>query len=155
MNALTLLNNQKWNPFQGIDELNRRWHQVFFGDCALDAGATPEVRLRDWSPLVDITENDAEYLLKVELPEVAREDISVRVEDGVLLISGERKAETVKNEKKLHRVERAYGKFVRSFQVPENAEASKVTAQFKEGILRVALPKVAEAKSEAIEIAVA
>ena len=83
---------------------------------------------------------------------MAKEDVSVRVEDGVLSISGERKTEEEKNEKKIHRAERSYGRFDRSFRVPENADASKVTARFKDGVLQVVLPKLAQAKAAAVEI---
>ena len=157
MNPLTVFNDRKWNPFQEMGELSHRLNHILFGDHSLNLespGTTQEISLRDWSPLVDIIESDGEYLVKAELPEIAKEDVSVRVEDGVLSISGERKAEVVKEEKKIHRVERAYGRFTRSFRLPENADASKVTARFKDGVLQVTLPKVAEAKASAVEISV-
>ena len=157
MNPLTVFNDRKWNPFQEMGELSHRLNHILFGDRSLNLespGTTQEISLRDWSPLVDIIESDGEYLVKAELPEIAKEDVSVRVEDGVLSISGERKAEVAKEEKKIHRVERAYGRFTRSFRLPENADASKVTARFKDGVLQVTLPKVAEAKASAVKISV-
>ena len=157
MNPLTVFNDRKWNPFQEMGELSHRLNHILFGNRGLNLegpGEAHKISLRAWSPLVDIMEGDGEYLVKAELPEVAKEDVSVRVEDGVLSISGERKAEVVKEEKKIHRVERDYGRFTRSFRVPENADASKVTARFKDGVLQVTLPKVAEAKPPAVEISV-
>ncbi|MCS1410535.1 MAG: Spore protein SP21 [Verrucomicrobia subdivision 3 bacterium] len=152
MNTLTMFNNRRWSPFREMDALSN----LFFGDRVFTGpGASNSIELRDWSPLVDITESDNEYLVKAELPEVAREDIAVRVEDGVLSLSGERKAEVVKDEEKIHRVERAYGKFTRTFRVPENADGAKATANYKGGVLRVVLPKVAAAKPKTVEINVA
>lgn len=156
MNPFTVFSNDRqWNPFQEMGALGHRWNHILFGDRGLNLespGEAQAISLRDWSPLVDIMEGDGAYLMKAELPEVAKEDVSVRVENGVLSISGERKAEVVKSEKKIHRVERAYGRFVRSFRVPENADASKVKARFKDGVLQVVLPKLAEAKAAAVEI---
>lgn len=156
MNPFTVFSkDRQWNPFQEMGELSHRLSHILFGDRGLNwegPGAAQEISLRAWSPLVDIMESEGEYLVKAELPGVAKEDVSVRVENGVLFISGERKAEEEKNEKKIHRAERAYGRFDRSFRVPENADASKVAARFQDGVLQVALPKLAEAKAAAVEI---
>jgi hypothetical protein len=96
--------------------------------------------------LVDITEDDKEYLIKAELPEVKKEDVKVTVENGTLTITGERKFEKEEKGKKYHRMERAYGSFMRSFTLPEGAAGDKVSADFKDGVLKVHLPKSAEAK---------
>jgi HSP20 family protein len=106
----------------------------------------------EWSPLVDITEDDKEYLIKAELPEVVKENVKVTVEHGVLTITGERKHEKEEKGVKFHRVERSYGRFVRSFTVPDDADESKVTAEFKDGILKVHLAKSEKAKPKAIEV---
>jgi HSP20 family protein len=108
-----------------------------------------------WSPLVDITEDDKEYLIKAELPDMKKEDVRLTVENEVLAISGERKFEKEEKGKKYHRVERAYGSFVRSFSLPEDADGSKVSADYKDGMLHVHLPKSEKAKPKAIEIKVA
>ena len=154
MNTLRLLNNRNWNPFQEMDELNNQLNNLVFGNRA-PAGRVQESSSRDWVPLVDIVEGENEFLIKVELAEIGKKDISVKVEEGVLTISGERKAEVVSDEKKFHRVERSYGKFIRTFQVPENTDSGKVAAEFKDGVLRVTLPKVEESKPKAIEVVVA
>ena len=150
MNTLRLLNNRKWNPFHEVDALNN----LIFGN-RLPEGRQQESSSGDWVPLVDIVEGENEFLIKVELAEIGKKDISVKVEEGVLTISGVRKAEVVSDEKKFHRVERSYGKFIRTFRVPENTDSGKVAAEFKDGVLRVTLPKVEEAKPKAIEVAVA
>ncbi len=154
MSTLNLLNNRTWNPFSEMDNFNNQINQLFFGDRAV-AGRVESDRTGDWVPLVDVVEANNEYLIKAELPEIGKKDITVKVEDGILTISGERKAETVSDETKFHRVERSYGKFVRTFRVPKNADAEKVAAEFRDGVLRVALPKLEEAKPKSIEVAVA
>jgi len=89
------------------------------------------------------------------LPEVKKEDVKVAVENGVLTISGERKSEKEEKNKKFHRIERAYGSFERSFIVPDDADADKVIAEFKDAVLRVHLPKSEKAKPKQIEVKVA
>jgi HSP20 family protein len=108
----------------------------------------------DWTPTVDITEDDKEYLIKAEIPEVNKNDVKVAVQDGVLSIQGERKQEKEEKGKRFHRVERSYGKFVRSFSVPDDAVEDKVRAEFKEGMLFVHLPKSEKARTKAIEVKV-
>jgi len=121
---------------------------------ATGSGGKEALTVSQWSPLVDITEDDKEYLIKVELPDMKKEDVRLTVENDVLAISGERKFEKEEKDRKYHRIERAYGSFVRSFSLPEDADGSKVTADFKDGMLQVCLPKSVKAKPKAIEIKV-
>ncbi len=102
--------------------------------------------LSDWAPSVDIGENDKEYVVKAELPEVKKEDIEVNVEDGTLSITGERRVEKEETGMKFHRVERSYGRFERSFSLPDQADADKITSEYKDGILTIHLPKNPKAK---------
>ena len=111
--------------------------------------------MADWAPLADITEDDKEYLIKLELPEVKTEDVKVTVENGVLTISGERKFEKEEKNKKYHRVERAYGSFMRRFTLPDDADAEKGKAEFKDGMLTVHVSKSEKAKPKQLEVAVA
>jgi len=108
----------------------------------------------EWAPLVDIAEDDKEYLIKVELPEVQKDDVKVTVESGTLTISGERKAEKEEKGRKFHRVERYYGRFERSFAIPDDAAADNVKAEFKDGVLRVHLAKSEKARPKQIEVKV-
>jgi HSP20 family protein len=117
-------------------------------------GGKEALTVAQWTPLVDITEDEKEYLIKAELPEMKKEDVRLTVENDVLAISGERKFEKEEKGRKYHRVERAYGSFVRSFSLPEDADGSKVTAGFNDGMLQVHLPKSVKAKPKAIEIKV-
>jgi len=109
----------------------------------------------EWSPLVDISEDDAEYRIKAELPEVSRENISVTAEAGALTIMGERKFASEKTARKYHRVERAYGTFGRSFSLPADANPAKISAEFKDGVLTVHLMKDEKAKSQEIRVPIA
>jgi HSP20 family protein len=117
-------------------------------------GGKEALTVAQWSPLVDITEDEKEYLIKAELPDMKKEDVRLTVENEVLAISGERTFEKEEKGRKYHRVERAYGSFVRSFSLPEDADGSKVSADFKDGMLQVHLPKSQKSKPKAIEIKV-
>ncbi len=107
-----------------------------------------------WTPLVDIIEDNNEYLVKAELPELKKEEVKVNVENGQLTISGERKSEKEEKGKKFHRIERSYGSFLRSFTLPESVNADTVSAEFKDGVLSVHLPKDEKAKPKSIEVTV-
>jgi HSP20 family protein len=107
-----------------------------------------------WTPLCDIYETDKEIVLKMELPEMHREDLHVTLENNVLTLRGERKFEEAVSRESYHRIERKYGEFIRIFTLPTWVEDSQVVAQFKEGMLTVRLPKNVAAASRQIEIKV-
>lgn len=109
----------------------------------------------EWAPLVDITEDDKEYLIKADLPDIKKEDVKISVQDNTLAVSGERKYEKEEKDKKYHRVERSYGSFMRSFTLPEDADGSKITAEYKNGVLNVHLPKSEKVKPKTIDVKVA
>src|SRR5204862_3138654 len=144
----------RWEPLREMEEFQNRL-STLFGRPQRRGNGREEITLPEWTPLADITEDDKEYLIKAELPEMKKEDVKVTVENGVLTISGERKFEKEEKKKKYHRVERGYGSFVRTFALPEDADANKVKAQFKQGILEVHLPKNEKAKPKQIEVSVA
>ena len=109
-----------------------------------------------WVPPVDIYQNgDQELVLKAELPDMAREDIDITVENGVLTMKGEKKLSTEVKEEQFHHVERRYGAFSRSFSLPQTVDASKVSAEYKQGVLTVRLPLREEAKPRSIKVDVA
>ena len=109
---------------------------------------------RPWSPAVDIYETENELVLKADLPEVSQKDIDVRVENQTLTIAGERKFEKESSTKGFHRIERAYGNFVRSFAVPQTFDTDKISAEFHNGVLSVTLPKKETAKPRQVKIEV-
>ena len=144
----------KWNPFRELQDLQTRLDRAF--------GEQPYRRLEDegafftnWAPAVDIQETEKEYLIKADLPEMKKEEVKVELREGVLTIEGERKLEKEEKDKKFHKIEREYGKFVRRFALPTEIDATKVQAEFKDGVLNVHLPKTAVAKPKAIEVKVA
>ncbi|MGC2577886.1 MAG: Hsp20/alpha crystallin family protein [Terrimicrobiaceae bacterium] len=148
MNALT-----KWNPFRELEDIQSRLSSLF-GRTPLRGFGEEAMTVSEWTPLVDIAEDDKEYLIKAELPEVKKEDVKVTVEGGVLTITGERKFEKEEKGKKYHRLERAYGSFMRSFTLPEGAAGDKISAEFKDGVLKVHLAKSPEAKPKSINVKV-
>jgi len=151
MQALT-----RWDPFKELEEMQNRL-STLFGRAPMRKNGEKEeaMTMAEWAPLVDISEDDKEYLIKAELPEMKKEDIKLTVHEDVLTITGERKYEKEEKGKKYHRVERAYGSFMRSFTLPDDADASKIAADYKDGLLKVRLPKSEKAKPKAIEVKVA
>lgn len=128
----------RWDPVREMEDLMRGMQRIF---ATLPARTDESMTIADWSPSVDIAENDKEYVVKAELPQVKKEDIKVGVEDGTLSITGERKVEKEETKLKFHRVERAYGRFQRTFSLPDETDADKITSEYKDGILTVHLPK--------------
>lgn len=146
----------RWNPFKEMEDLQGRLSSLLGQTPARWNGSKEEnMTVAQWAPLVDITEDDREYVIKAELPEVRKEDVKLTVENGTLNISGERTFEKEDKGLRYHRVERSYGSFVRSFVLPDDADASKVTAEFKDGVLRVRVQKHEKALPKSIEIKVA
>jgi HSP20 family protein len=108
-----------------------------------------------WAPLCDIYETDKNIVIKMELPEVKKENVSVTFDNNVLTIHGERKAEEETKGQNYHRMERSYGQFLRSFTLPPFVDTKNIAAEFKDGMLLVTLPKAEEAKAKQIEVKVA
>lgn len=150
MNTLT-----RWDPFRELDELQKRL-SVLFGRAPVKTNGEQQEALTvtEWAPLVDIVEDDTQYVITAELPGLEKEKIKVGVQDDVLTISGERKYEKEEKDKKFHRIERAHGSFSRSFTIPANSDGDTVSAEFKDGILQVHLPKTETVKPKQIEVAV-
>ena len=134
-------------PWQDLEALQQRLSDIF-GDTSL---ATSQ-ETGQWAPAVDIREVEDALLIQAELPGIDKKDISLEVKDGVLTISGERRYEKEVDEENVHRVERAYGKFSRSFSLPRNINADKVEATMENGVLHIRLPKHESAKPKAIAI---
>src|SRR5438128_3568481 len=146
----------RWEPFREMEDFQNRLSTLFGRPLRRTNGhGREDITLADWMPLADITEDEKEYLIKAELPELKREDVKVTVENGVLTISGERKFEKEEKKRKFHRVERGYGTFMRSFTLPDDADGKKVKEEFKKTLLTVHLPKNEHAKTKQIEVYVA
>jgi len=137
----------KWTPWQELENMNRQLSHLLDDS---QFGTTSEAG--QWAPRVDIRETDDALLVQAELPGIDKKDVHLEVKDGVLTLSGERRYEKDVKEENVHRVERAYGSFSRSFSLPSNVDANKVDANMKNGVLEVRLPKRESAKPKAIAI---
>ena len=147
------MNIVRFDPFREMAALQDRVNRAFgdvsrrYDDDLTTRGA--------WMPAVDIYETDNHTLvLKVELPDVSREDIDLRVENSTLTITGQKKRDKDVKEEQYHRVERTFGAFSRSFTLPPTVDAGKIGAEFKNGVLTVTLPLREEAKPRQIQVAV-
>lgn len=141
----------RWDPVREMEDLVRGMQRVF---SSFPAATDEAMTLAEWIPSVNIAETDKEFIVKAELPEVKKEDIKVNVENGTISITGERKVEEEEKNLKYHRIERSYGRFERSFSLPEEADADKITSEYKDGILTVHLPKNPSIKPSSHQIPV-
>lgn len=139
----------RWDPWREMEELLDRYNRA---EGQLQSGGQEIMPKSDWSPRVDIAETDGEFIIKVEIPEVKKDEVKVTVENGVLMIHGERKQEKEEKGKTYHRIERHYGVFNRSFTLPGNVTSDKIKANFKDGVLAIEVKKVPEQKPKAIEV---
>ena len=137
-----------WDPFREMEALLDRYGRSSRKSLAKSDDKTFEVG--DWMPQVDISETKEAFIVKAELPGVEKEDVNVNFENSILTIRGEKKVET--EDKKRHRVECAYGTFIRSFTLPQTIKADKIEAVYKNGILNLTIPKADEAKPKQIEV---
>ena len=131
----------RWDPF---GEVNTLFHLTPTGSAgwprrAVDGNGP---RKADWSPSADISETDKEYLIRIDMPAVRKEDVKVTLDQGILNIVGERKQQSENKDEKFHRVESSYGSFERSFSLPDNVNADTVRCDSKDGILTVHIPKI-------------
>jgi HSP20 family protein len=155
MNGMTRREpTMRWDPAKDLEEIGQRFNRLFGRIAPRSDGGQEALTVADWVPSVDIAEDDKEYVIKAEIPEVDKKDVKVTVQEGVLTIQGERKQEKEENNKRYHRVERTYGTFVRSFLLPEDTDEDKLQAEFKDGMLLIHLPKSEKAKPKAVEIKV-
>jgi HSP20 family protein len=140
----------RWEPFREMDELLKGFSPLW--------GRLPVARtnegLEEFMPLADIIERDKEYLIKVDLPEVRKEDVKVLFDDGVLTIKGERKVEKEEKGEKVHRTERYFGMFERTFALPEDVDAKLIRAESKDGVLYIHLPRVHVEKARPLAITI-
>ena len=145
----------RFDPFRDMAVLQDRMNRLFNDSYS---GRTQEDHMLSrgtWIPPVDIYEINGELVLKAELPDMKREDIDVTVENNTLTVRGERKLDNEIKQENFHRVERAYGSFVRTFSLPPTVDTGKIGAEYKDGVLTVKLPMREEAKARSIDVRVA
>jgi len=152
MNALA-----RWNTLKEMEELENRLSSLFnLRPARRDSNDAEErMTVAEWAPPVDITEDDTKYVIKADLPEVRKEDLKLTVENGVLTLVGERRLEKEETGLRYHRVERAHGSFARSFTLPDNADPTRVQADFKNGVLAVHVAKDEQAQPKTIQVKIA
>jgi HSP20 family protein len=143
----------RWSPFRDVvsvqDEMSRLFDDVF--------GQRPaRVQWTDgiWNPSVDVTEDKDSVVVKAEMPGLNKDDIKISVQDSILTLKGEKKQEKEEKETDYHRIERSYGSFCRSFQLPTTVRADKIKANYKDGVLSIILPKTEEVKPKEIPIGI-
>jgi len=150
----------RWEPFRDLvslqDRMNRLYDESYRSRTAGSTGQEEDWALGgSWAPVVDIYEQDGNIVLKAEIPGVDPKDVQIRVENNTLTLSGERKIDTQVKRDTYHRIERSYGVFTRSFTLPTTVDQENIQAEFKDGVLKVTLPKREEAKPKQISIHVA
>lgn len=140
----------RWEPFREMDELLKGFGPMF-GRMPVNRWAEGA---EEFMPLADIVEKEKEYLIKMDLPEVPKEDVKVTFDDGVLTVRGERKVEKEEKGEKVHRTERFYGLFERSFVLPEDVDVKGIRAESKDGVLTIHMPRTAVEKARPMAISV-
>jgi HSP20 family protein len=150
----------RWNPMRDLMSIEKEFSNVFnnferkFGLGEIDKETEQEYNNAVWMPLTDISENENGYFLKLDLPGIKKEDVKINYHNGQLTIGGERKQETEEKNAKFSRVERTFGKYFRSFSLPEKIKENEIDAEFSNGQLKITIPKSEEARHKQIEIRV-
>jgi HSP20 family protein len=139
----------RWDPFRNVSNLQAQVNRLFESTLP-DRGS--DSSLTTWAPAVDIYETENELVLKADLPDVNEKDIDIRIENNTLSIHGERKFEQEVKEENYLRVERSYGSFTRSFTLPSTVNTEAIKAEYKNGVLRVEMPKRAESKPKQVKV---
>jgi HSP20 family protein len=143
----------RWEPVRELTTLQNEMNRLFgtvFDTPAQGSGGT----LRRWMPAMDLVETEGHFVLRADLPGLSEEDVNIELEDRVLTVSGERKAEHPESQDGYLRVERAFGSFSRSLTLPEGIDPESVAASFDRGVLEVQIPKPEERKPRKISIGV-
>jgi HSP20 family protein len=140
----------RWEPFREMDDLLKGFSPMF---GRMPAGARAEGGY-EFLPPADVVEREKEYLIKVDLPDVRKEDVKVLFDDGVLTVKGERKLEKETKGETVHRTERFYGAFERSFALPDDVDPKGIHAESKDGVLTITLPRNAAQKPHPLAITI-
>jgi HSP20 family protein len=139
----------RWDPIRELDSLQGDMNRLF--DRFFE-GRAPNSGSRRWIPAMDLVETEDALVLRGDLPGMTEEDVDIEIKDNLLTVSGERKSENEEKGEGFHRVERAFGRFSRSLNLPQGIDPEKVEAKFDNGVLEVRIPKPAEAKPTRVQI---
>jgi HSP20 family protein len=141
----------RFEPFRDLSTLQERMNRLF-RESYNEAGRDESLSTSSFAPAVDVYEDEHTVTLKIEVPGIDEKDIDVRIENNLLTVHGERKIEKEEKEENYRRVERQYGSFTRTFTLPTTVDSENVSASYDKGVLKVALPKKAEAKPKQIKV---
>ena len=144
----------RWEPVRELTSLQNEMNRLFSTFFDTPPGNGGQTALRRWIPAMDLVETDDHFVLSADLPGLDENDIHIEVEDNVLTVSGERKAETEHRKEGYYRVERSFGQFSRSLTMPEGIDPGAVTASFDKGVLEIRIPKPEERKPRRVAIQV-
>jgi HSP20 family protein len=141
----------RWDPFRDIVTLRDKMNRLF-EDVVTHRGEDKDLISSSWAPAVDIYEDENQLVLSAEVPGIDEKDVEIKIEDSMLIIQGERKMEKETKEENYHRIERAYGSFYRSFQLPNYIDQEKIHAEHENGVLKITMPKKPELKPRKVRI---
>jgi len=144
----------RWDPFKDLQVLQDRMNRLFNESVGRLTGRPDEVFGGHWAPMVDIYEDDHEFVVKADLPGLEIKDIDLQIQENILTLKGERRMEKEVEKDRYHRIERSYGSFQRSFTLPNIVDQEKVKARFKDGVLEIRIPKLERAKPKQIQVEV-
>ena len=145
------MNLVRWSPMRETATVHNRVNRMF-NDMLPSTWLDEEMHFSNWHPAVDIYDQDDRVVIKAELPGVDKKDIHVDLKDRVLTLKGERSHENEVKEEKFYRKERVYGKFERAFTLPAGLDPEKINADFKDGVLKIEIPKPEEEKPRKIAV---
>jgi HSP20 family protein len=155
MSLLTKKQEKSWDPFAELRDLTDRLNRAFGNDLFFSGAEGGQTLANiDWTPSVNVSETDKAYLIRADLPDVKKEDIKVSCEKGMLTIEGERKQQKTEENERLHRVESSYGRFMRRFSLPEDADENAIEATHKDGGLSLRIPRTKSKAPSAKQIKV-
>jgi HSP20 family protein len=144
----------RFEPFREFSTLQDRVNRLFRETYSNQGGRDESLTTSSFAPAVDVYEDEHTVTLKIEVPGIDEKDIDIRLENNTLTVHGERKIEKEEKEENYRRVERQYGSFTRNFTLPTTVDSEKVSANYDKGVLKIALPKKAEAKPKQIKVSV-
>ena len=147
-----MMNLVRWNPWREMSTLQHRFNSFFNDPFFRSGGEDDEPHMGSWLPAVDMFDDDDKIVIKAELPGMDKKDISVDIENRVLTLSGERNYDNEVKEENYYRRERAYGRFKRAFNLPAEVDSDQIKADFKDGVLKVEIPKPEEQKPKQITV---
>jgi HSP20 family protein len=142
----------RWDPFRNMTTLQDRINRIFDETASRSQDYDVEVSQCDWRPVVDIYDSEKAIVINAELPGVTKDTITLDVKENILTLKGERKSDEEVRKENYYRMERCFGTFERAFTLPSTVDPAKITANFKDGILKIEIPKAEEKKPKQITI---